>query len=49
MHVVSFALWYEMIKATVRAGAFVRAIEERTLSSLQSKPLERQGCNVIGY
>ncbi len=29
-----------MIKATVRAGTFVRAIEERALSSLQSKPLE---------
>ncbi len=31
MLVISFAIWYEMIQATVRAGAFVRAIEEHAL------------------
>ncbi len=31
MLVVSFAIWYEMIQATARAGAFVRAIEEHAL------------------
>ncbi len=31
MHVVYFALWYEMIQATARAGTFVRAIVEHAL------------------
>ncbi len=29
MHVVSFAVWYEIIHATAHAGTFVRVIEER--------------------
>ncbi len=29
MHIVYFALWYEMIQTTARAGVFVRAIEDR--------------------
>ncbi len=31
MHVVYFALWYEMIQATARAGTFVRAMVEHAL------------------
>ncbi len=31
MHVVCFAVWYEMIQATARAGTFVHVFEERAL------------------